>query len=190
VIPAWRGDAGRGQEEIEDRLGLCGYGHHLAAKEPPERSIRTGGLIHRRDMNQLVVHDDVHAVVAGDRFESEAEGRDLRHHRVVRHDARAGVPGVLEVGEQQRDAVGGIELEQAALKRQRVQEGARGVRHEKRFGRVEVDEPKLRGFNRTKLSAKRRRGRKHCQRCCTEEASHGARVIAEATRHMLSEARS
>ena len=62
-------------------------------------------LIHRRNVNQFVVHQDVHAVVSGDRLECEVERSDLDGHRIPRHHRGAGVPRVGNIGEEQDDVV-------------------------------------------------------------------------------------
>ena len=50
---------------------------------------------------------------------------------VARHDGRAGIAAVREIGQEQHDRLLRMETEQPRLKRQRVQERARGVRNEK-----------------------------------------------------------
>jgi hypothetical protein len=103
VVPARRRDARRGQVHVEDRLGLLGHGVHLARRRTGGTGDPSGRLIHRRHVDQLVVHDRVQALVGGDRLEGEAERGDLHHHHVAGHDRDAGVAVVLEVGEQHRD---------------------------------------------------------------------------------------
>jgi hypothetical protein len=159
VVPARRRHARRRQEEIEDRFGLLVQGDDLAAKQPAEEPIGPRCLIHRRHVDQLVVHDDVHPIVARDRLEGEAERRDLRQHRVVGDDGRAGIAVVGKIGEQDGDRSARTKIEQPLLEPERVQEGAGGVRDEERFGGIEVDETDVRRLDRSQLRPRRRRRR-------------------------------
>jgi hypothetical protein len=57
----------------------------LATKQRSEKAIGPACLIHRRDVDQLVVHEDVHAFVAGDRLEREIQRSDFYRHYIARH---------------------------------------------------------------------------------------------------------
>ena len=83
-------------------------------------------------MNQLVVHQDVHALVAGDRLEGKVQRRDLDGDDVAGDTVDAAALPLSEMSvEQQHDRLLRMEIKQPPLKRERVEKRPRGVRHEK-----------------------------------------------------------
>jgi hypothetical protein len=140
VKPARRGNPRRRQVEIQDRLGLLGDRQHLAVEQPAEHPVRPCRLVHRRHVDQLVIHDHVHALVGGKRLERKSQRRDLHADQVARHRGRAGVAGVTQVQHQHRQVFLGIKTEQFFLEGERVERGARDVRDEVALGDVEIDD--------------------------------------------------
>ena len=151
VIPPRRGDARSREVPVENRRRVIGRGRDLAAKQSAEGAIGSRRLIHRDDVNQLVVHQHRHPLVRRDGLEGEVERRDLERHDVARDRPGRRVAGVGEIREQHRDRIGQRELEEFLLELQRVQEGARGVGHQVAFGPLEVDEAHLRRFDGCEL---------------------------------------
>ena len=140
VKPSRRGHAWRGQVEIEDRLGLLGDRQHFSAEQTPEDPIAPRRLVHRRDVDQLVVHQRVHALVGRNRLEDVGDGGDLDGDEIVGHRGCAGIALVGQVDEQDRHLVVRIESEQLLLKTERVERRPRRVRHEERFAAIDVEE--------------------------------------------------
>ena len=110
-----------------------------------------GGDVGLRHVNQLVVHDDVHALVAGNRLERKVQRRDLHRQRITRDDRRPGVSGVGEIRQQQRDLVRRLEAEQSFLEGEGIQKRSWGMRHEKRFGGIDVDQAQAGRLERRQL---------------------------------------
>ena len=109
-------------------------------------------------MHQLVVHDDVHPVVAGDRFEREAQRRDLDGDGVARHArSRTRCPSPRNPRSKNGDVFRRRETEQLLVKRERVEKGSGGVRHEVRLCAVDIDEPHACHFGHPELRPRRSR---------------------------------
>jgi hypothetical protein len=140
VVPARRRDTRRGEIEIGNRLGLFRDRQDLSAKEPAEQPIPPRTLVHRRHMDQLVVHDGVQSFVGRERFERETKRGNLNPDEIVRHRRRSRVPGVAQIEQQDGQVVGRIEAKQLLLKIQRVECRPRDVRNQIRLGGVDVDD--------------------------------------------------
>ena len=132
---------------------MLGHRCDLAAEQPPEDAVPPDGLIHRHDMHQLVIHQRRHALVRGDRLESEVERGDLDGHEVARHRAGRRIARVREVSEKEGDRFRRVVAEQLPLEREGVQERPRHVRDEIRLGAVEVHHADLRRLDRAQLCA-------------------------------------
>ena len=102
VIPARRRHPRRRQVEVQNRLRLLRDRQHLSAEQLPEEPVAPRGLVHRRDVDELVVHQRVHPLVGGDGLVDERDGRDLHRDQIARHGGRAGVPLVRQIDEQYR----------------------------------------------------------------------------------------
>ena len=133
-MPSWnhRGAATRGVVRKKYRIdsGCAGMGSTLPENSRRYSRSERAAWSSVDDVHQLVVHDQVHAVVAGDRFERRAHRREADREVVARHRAGGGAAAVLEVRQQHGDALGGREVEQPLLKCQRVEERAGGVGHD------------------------------------------------------------
>ena len=176
VIPPRRGGS-RGREvEVEDRLRLLGDRVDLAAKQPPEEPVAPGRLVHRRDVNQLVVHDGRHPLVGGERFEGEAQRRDLHHQRVARHDARSGISGIRQIEQQHRHLVFGLESEQFLLEGHGVQVRARDVRRQVGLAALEVDEAQIADLDLPELGGRRHRDEDERK---TEDRTDEGRAVSD-----------
>ena len=178
VVPAGRGHPRGRQIEIEDRLGVVGDGVHLAAEQAAEEALGPRGLIQRGHVDQLVVHDRVQPLVGRHRLEGGAQGGDLNAHEVARNGGRSGVAGVGEVGEQDRDLLGGVVAEQAALEAEGVLERAHGVGREVGLRALEVDEAQVVGLERGELGGDGHGGAEDKQDhgAADRQPSHGRRV--------------
>ena len=142
---------------------MIGNRDDLPSEQRPEEPVGPGRLIHRRDMNQLVVQEDVHAIVAGDRLEGKIQRRDLDRDDVARHDRGAGVSGVGDVGEEEHHRIFRMEIKEAALERERLRNVRAACGTRKRLGRIEIqsrmparDDAQLRGGGAAKTGSQAR----------------------------------
>ncbi len=118
------------QVAVEQRFGVLRLGGDLAEEESPPAPILLGRDVALHHVDQLVVHQRVHALAGGERLERVGQRRDVEDERAARRGEGVRVAVVGEVLQQDGRRLGRHPAEHPALPRERVGERAHRVRHE------------------------------------------------------------
>ena len=96
-VPARRRFARRRQVLVQDRFRVFVGRKHLAAEELARSPVGCSRLVHRRYMDELMVHQRVHALRGCCGFKRQRDRRHVDNDRVARIGAGAGVAVVRKV---------------------------------------------------------------------------------------------
>ena len=139
VVPARGREARHREVAVEERLRILRPRGDLAQEEAAPRPVLLRRDIAGRHVDQLVVHERIHALAGGKGLEGARERRDVEDEEVARCGNRRGIAVVRKILQQHRDGLVGSPAEGALLPLERVRERAHRMRHEKPEV-VEVDE--------------------------------------------------
>ena len=99
-VPARRREARHGEVAVEQRLRVLGCGRTLPRKRRRQRRSASRRDVARRHVDQLVVHQRVHALAGRKGLEGVGQRRDVEEQRIARRRGRDGVAVVGEVLQQ------------------------------------------------------------------------------------------
>jgi len=143
VVPAGRVLAGAGHVPVQERQRVVVHGTDLAEEQTPAGAIAAGRLVRGHHVDELMVHDGVHALVHAHGLEVVGERGQPEHDVVHRDGAAGGVGVVVEVVQQDGDPAGGLVAEDLPVGLEGVLQAAGHVGDDVGVQLAEVDEPEV-----------------------------------------------
>ena len=129
--PPARGREARHREVVVDqRLGMLRSGGDFAEEDLPPAPVFLGSNVALHHVDQLVVHQRIHALAGGKRLEREGQRRNIEDQRRARRREGVSIAVVFEILQQDGRGLRRFPAENASLPRERVRKRAHRVRLE------------------------------------------------------------
>ena len=158
VIPARRVPTRVGQIVVDDGEGIVVVGGHLAAEELAPGEVGAGGLVHGRQVRNLVVGEPEHPIDRGQGLVGEVERRHPDPDAIGGDRVGGACSSIGEVVDEDGRLLAGLPAIERLVELQGVPHRAADVRHQELGGLPKVEDVEVLGFDDADpLGAHRRR---------------------------------